>query len=179
MQPHTERESRVRSTAMRNNEVVKAEYNRVGLALSIFAALCFFAALWGLNGYFTARTVYSLGVAFSLPVFSWGVGWLVHLVVSLIEHHLWRLRSAVGGAPGIVLIGVYGLIVLVGVIDVFTSALAFLLLFDSLGLSATDPTVRFLCTALAEVIAIVPEPIIVWLAVALWRIVRDEEVTNE
>lgn len=167
------RESRVRSALLKDG-VVEQEYNRVGLALSIFAALCFFVALWGLNGYFTARTITGLGEHFQLPFLSWGAGWLVHVVVSLIEQHLWKLRSTLGGAPGVVLVGIYWLIVVVGTIDVLTSSLAFLALFASVGQSASDTNIRTLSTLLAEVIAIVPEPIIVWLAVALWRVIRDE-----
>jgi hypothetical protein len=167
------RPSTVRTTPLRDGGVVEREYNRVGLALAIFAALCFFCALWAVNGYFTSRTVRSIGLLFHLQGVSWAAGWLVHVVVSLIEHHLHRLREAVSNAPRFVLVGVYCLIVLVGVLDVLTSALAFLLLFSSIGFSATDPTVRFVSVVLAEVIAIIPEPIIVWLCVALWRVVRD------
>jgi hypothetical protein len=167
------RESNVRSAPLHNGKVVKQEYNRVGLALSILAALCFFLALWGLNGFFTARTVVGLGISLNIAALSWGAGWLVHIVVSLIEHHLWRLRRAVAGAPGFVLLGVYGLIIAVGVIDVLTSAIAFLYLFETVGLSAMDSTLRLISTVLAEVIAILPEPTIVWLSVALWRVVKE------
>ena len=104
---------------------------------------------------------------------SWGAGWLVHVVISIIEHHLWRLRHAVAGAPITVIVGVFALIILVGVLDVFTSTLAFLLLFNSFGLDVLDPSVRFSGVVLAEIIAILPESVIVWLAVALWRVVRD------
>jgi hypothetical protein len=168
---HYPSKSKVRSAPL-NNDVAQ-EYNRVGLALAIFAALCFFCALWGLNGYFTARTIRGLGQTFEIASLSWGVGWLVHIVVSLIEQHLWRLREAVAGAPRFVLVGVYCLIILVGVVDVLTSALAFLELFSSAGFSVLDPTTRVISTILAEVIAILPEPVIIWLAIALWRVVHD------
>jgi hypothetical protein len=167
------REPSVRSAPLRNGEVVKQEYNRVGLALSILAALCFFLALWGLNGFFTARTVVGLGNSLNIAALSWGAGWLVHIVVSLIEHHLWRLRQAVAGAPGFVLLAVYGLIIAVGVIDVLTSTIAFLFLFETVGLSAMDSTLRLISTVLAAVIAILPEPTVVWLSVALWRVVKE------
>jgi hypothetical protein len=170
--PYSE-QSKVRSTSLKSNNTVEQEYNRVGLALAIFAALCLFCALWGLNGYFTARTVRNAAYSLFLVSLSWGIGWLIHIIVSLIEHHLWRLREAIGNAPRFVLLGVYALIVLVGVLDVLTSTLAFLLLFDSFGISALDPSVRVASILFAEVIAIIPEPIIVWLTVALWRIVRD------
>lgn len=178
MQSPYSRKSKVRSTS-RTDGALSHEYNRVGLALAIFAALCFFLVLWGLNGYFTARTIVSLGLHFQIALFSWGMGWLIHIIVSLIENHLWKLRGAVGGAPGFVLFGVYGLIVLVGTIDVLTSSLAFLQLFASFDLSPTDPTIRTISIVLAEVIAIVPEPVIVWLAVVLWRIIQDEEDSDE
>jgi hypothetical protein len=167
------RPSTVRTTSLRDGGVVEREYNRVGLALAIFAALFFFVALWAVNGYFTARTVRAAGQLLGIAALSWGAGWLTHIVISLIEHHLWRLRETVSNAPRFVLLGVYCLIIFVGVLDVLTSALAFLLLFSSFGLSVTDPTVRFVSVVLAEVIAIIPEPLIVWLCVALWRVIRN------
>jgi hypothetical protein len=166
-------QSKVRSAPLKSSNSVEQEYNRVGLALAIFAALCLFCALWGLNGYFTARTVRNAAYSLFLVSLSWGIGWLVHIIVSLIEHHLWRLREALGNTPRFVLVGVYALIIVVGVLDVLTSTLAFLLLFDSLGLSVLDPSVRVMSTIFAEIIAIIPEPTIVWLVVALWRILRD------
>jgi hypothetical protein len=170
--PYSQR-SKVRSAPLKSDNTVEREYNRVGLALAIFAALCLFSALWGVNGYFTARTVYSLGHLLSVSSLSWAAGWLVHIVISLIEQHLWKLREAVSNAPCFILVGVYCLIVTVGVLDVFTSALAFLSLFASFGLPAVDPSVRFVSTVLAEIIAIIPEPIIVWLIVALWRVIHS------
>lgn len=164
--------SKVRSEPMKDHAEVEEHYNRAGLALAVFAALCFFGALWGVNGYFTARTVRSVGLVLFGAAVSWGTGWLVHVVISVIEHHLWRLRHAVSGAPLTVVVGVFALIILVGVLDVLTSTFAFLLLFASFGLPIADPTVRFSSVVLAEVIAIIPEPIIVWLIVALWRVVR-------
>jgi hypothetical protein len=164
--------STVRSIPLKNTSI-ESEYNRIGLALAIFAALCLFCALWGLNGYFTSRTVRSIGMLLRLEGVSWGAGWLVHVIISLIEHHLHRLRAALGHAPRLLVVGVYCLIIAVGVLDVLTSALAFLLLFSSLGMSPTDPSVRFLCVVLSEIIAIIPEPLIVWLAVALWQVVHD------
>jgi hypothetical protein len=165
--------SRVRSYPIHSNEAIHDQYNRTGLALAIFAALFFFIALWGLNGYFTARTVRSLGTLLGLSAFSWGSGWLVHVVVSLIEHHLFKLKEALGNAPALLIVVIYILIVVVGSLDVFTSTLAFLDLFSQAGLSPTNPTVRFVAVLFAEVIAIVPEPVIVWLCIALWRVTRS------
>src|SRR6266498_76433 len=103
-------QSKVRSVPLKDASEVQQEYNRVGLALAIFAALCFFCTLWGLNGYFTARTVRNVGSLLFSVVVSWGAGWLVHIVISIIEHHLWRLRHAVTGAPPVVIVGVFALI---------------------------------------------------------------------
>lgn len=164
--------SKVRSYPLTNDSTVAHEYNRVGLALAIFAALCFFCALWALNGYFTARTVRSIGILFHILWLSWGAGWLVHVVISLIEHHLWRLRDAVDNAPRIVLYAVYSLIIVVGTLDVLSSALAFLLFFAAFGFPLFDQTTIVTSTVLAEVIAILPEAVIVWLVVALWRVIR-------
>ena len=166
------RPTRVRSAPLKNDIKVADQYNRIGLALAVFAALCFFCVLWGVNGFFTARTVRNIGPLLGFASMSWGAGWLVHIVVSLIEHHLWRLRHAVGGAPSTVVIGTFALILLVGILDVLTSTFAFLLLFVSLGADLSDPSTRFVSVMLAEIIAIIPEPIIVWLAVALWRVIR-------
>src|SRR5215216_1531849 len=116
------RVSRVRSASSKKEVTVDGQYNRVGLILAIFAALWFFVALWGLNGYFTASTIRSVGMLLGAASVSWGFGWLIHIIVSLIEHHLWKLRQAVGGAPLFVLAGIYGLILLVGVLDVLSSA---------------------------------------------------------
>ena len=171
---YNEQHSTVRSSSLKADGTVATEYNRAGLALAIFAALCFFCGLWGVNGYFTARTVRGVGLLFGVISLSWSAGWLVHVVVSLIEHHLWKLRKAVKSAPLVVHIAVYCLIVLVGVLDVFTSTLAFLTLFATFGFSVIDPTVRTVAVVLAEIIAIIPEPVIVWLSIALWRVMRSE-----
>lgn len=171
----SERTSRVRKApVMAKTVTTDGQYNRVGLILAIFAALWFFTALWSLNGYFTASTVRSVGLALGLSSISWGTGWLVHIVTSIIEHHLYKLRTAAGQAPPVIWIGIYGLIIFVGVLDVLSSALVFMLFFHSLGLSATDPSVRFASVVLAEVIAILPEPIIVWLFLALYQVVRKK-----
>src|SRR5689334_22661584 len=158
----TPRTSRARSAAAKQAVPIDGQYNRIGLTLAIFSALCFFLALWGLNGYFTASTVLSLGKYLGAASVSWGTGWLVHIVTSLIEHHLHRVRGAVGGTPSFVFLSVYGLILFVGALDVLTSALAFLFFFNSFGFNPTDPTARFVSVVLAEVIAILPESLIVW-----------------
>lgn len=163
--------SRIRSSPLTNDTDVEFEYHRTGLALSIFSAFCFFCSLWLLNGYFTARTVVVLGNLFGFVALSWGTGWLVHVVVSLVEHHLWRLRTTLTRAPGAVYVGIYTLIIVVGVLDVFTSSLAFLLLFASTGFSVFSLTAIIISTVLAEVIAILPETVIVWLIIGLWRVI--------
>lgn len=168
------RTSRVRREPPKQEVVADGQYNRVGLIMAIFSALWFFTALWGLNGYFTASTVRSVGILLGASSFSWGAGWLVHIVISIIEHHLHKLRAAVGNAPPIVLVSIYGLIIFVGVLDVLSSSLAFLLFFNSMGLSPTDPSIRFASVVLAEVIAILPEPLIVWLFLALYQVVRKK-----
>lgn len=169
----TTRPTRARSSPSKEVKV-SDQYNRVGLVLALLAALWFFVALWCLNGYFTASTVRAVALLLGGAVVPWSVGWLVHIIISLIEQHLWRLRAAVKGAPLPVLAGVYGLIVFVGVLDVLSSSLAFLLFFLSFGLNLADPTVRCVSVALAEVIAITPEPLIVWLFMALYQVIRKK-----
>lgn len=171
--PLSER-SRVRRVQSKKVVTVDGQYNRVGLVLALLAALWFFVALWGLNGYFTANTVRAVGLLLGTAAAPWTVGWLVHIIISLIEQHLWKLRKAIKDAPLPALLGVYGLIVFVGVVDVLSSSLAFLLLFNSLGLDIADPTVRFVSVGLAEVIAIAPEPLIVWLFMALYQVIRKK-----
>src|SRR4051812_41281249 len=106
-------QSKVRSLPLKGNTAVEHHYNRVGLALAVFSALCLFCALWAVNGYFTSRTVRSIGAILHLASVSWGAGWLVHVIISLIEQHLWKLREAVSNAPRFVIVGVYCLIILV------------------------------------------------------------------
>jgi hypothetical protein len=168
------RASRVRGASPKKAVAVDGQYNRVGLILAIFAALWFFVALWALNGYFTASTVRAVGLLLGATSVSWGVGWLVHIIVSLIEQHLWKLRAALGNAPLPILAAIYGLIIFVGVLDVLSSALAFLVFFNSLGLLVTDPSVRFASVVLSEIIAILPEPIIVWLFLALYQVIKKK-----
>jgi len=166
--------SNIRSTPIKGSAPgrIQREYNRVSLALAIFATLCFFCALWGINGFFTARAVASAGTWLHVAALSWPIGWLIHIIVSLIEQHLWRLREHLQSAPPAVYIGVYTLIVVVGVLDVFTSALSILLLITSVGLSPTAVPMIVISTLLSEVIAIFPEPVIVWLTVTLYRVIR-------
>lgn len=171
--PLSER-SRVRRVPAKQAVAVDGQYNRIGLVLALLAALWFFCALWALNGYFTSSTVRAVGMLLGATVVPWSVGWLVHIIISIIEQHLWRLRTAVQNAPLPVLAGVYSLIVFVGVVDVLSSSLAFLLFFNSFGLDIADPTVRFVSVALAEVIAIAPEPLIVWLFMALYQVIRKK-----
>lgn len=171
--PLSER-TRVRRVPAKKAVTVDGQYNRIGLVLALLAALWFFVALWSLNGFFTASTVRAVGGFLGAASVPWSVGWLVHIIISIIEQHLYRLRAAVKNAPLPVLAGVYGLIVFVGVVDVLSSSLAFLLFFNSLGLDITDPTVRFVSIALAEVIAIAPEPLIVWLFMALYQVIRKQ-----
>jgi hypothetical protein len=163
----TSEQAESRRSAVAEERHTSEEYNRVGLALSLFAALCFFSALWFVNGFFTARTIVTLSGL------SWGAGWLAHIVISLIEHHLWRMRATVSRMPRAVLLGIYALIICVGIADVLTSAIAFLMLFAGAGISPVDTTTQIVSIVLAETIAILPEPTIVWLTIALWRVVRN------
>jgi hypothetical protein len=168
--------SSVRSVPMRSGNSapqVEQEYNRVALALAIFATLCVFVALWGLNGYFTARTVVAGGRLLALAFLTWGTGWLAHLVISLIERHLWRLRQHLRGGPFIVTAAVYGVVLLVGVADVFTSVIGVLDLAARAGFDVQAFSTRIVATVLAETIAILPEPVIIWLSVALYRVIKS------
>ncbi len=146
-----------------------AEYSRVRLALALLAALVLFVALWLLNGFFTARSVLAISALIGTSAMPWSVGWLVHIIITLLELAFWPFRDLLIkiSAPRGVLWAMCGLAFLVGAADVLSSAVGFLGIFHSGALSAT-----MISTALAEAIAVGPEPIVVWLLVALWRVVR-------
>lgn len=163
------------SSSVVADEAVAQEYNRIGLALAVFAALFLFGTLWLVNGYFTARTVRTISIALGFASLSWGTGWLVHVVVSLIEHHLWRLRETLSRAPRIVIQVIYCLVVIVGVLDVLTSTVAFMQLFAWLGYAPFNLNTVLVSVIFAEIIAIIPEQIIVWLIVALMHVIHNEE----
>lgn len=132
-------------------------------------ALTFWIALWLLNGASTALPFTLLGQrlgAAGAQLGLWiGAGICVHVIVSLIENHLWRsfprCRPEEKGALA-------AEILFVGFLDVFTAALSLFALFTYLGLATPSLTWYAVCTIFAEVIAIGAE-----LMIRLhWRLMR-------
>ena len=128
-------------------------------------ALTFWFALWLLNGATTALPFVLLGQRFSAPGIWLGVGACVHIIVTLIENHLWRsFRTCNTGEK----IAIAGEILFVGVLDVLTAAVAFFFFFSYLGLATPSVAWYAICTILAEIIAIGAE-----LMIRLhWRLMR-------
>lgn len=128
-------------------------------------ALVFWIALWLLNGASTTLPFFLFGQSVGAPGVWLGVGVCVHLVVSLIENHLWRsFRRCSRGETLAIAAEIFG----VGVFDVLTAAAAFFLFFLYLGVATPTLTWYAICTLLAEVIAIGAE-----LMIRLhWRLMR-------
>ncbi len=110
-------------------------------AASEVAAATIWLVLWCVNGLLTVLYLGSWGLA-------WPAGILAHLVISLIEHHLWRGRRR----------STYPLIFAVGLVDVYSSAHELLRLALGYGVPLAYMDLVLLVTALAMAIAIAPEP---------------------
>ncbi len=130
-------------------------YYHAAQAGAELAAATLWAALWLANGYFTVSFLSALGIA-------WWWGCLAHLVISLIEQHLWRSRRR----------SAYPLVIAVGTLDVYTSAFGLLSLFAAWGVPLDGFVLLGAVTVLAEGIAIAPEPQLVDHLVAIRRYVR-------
>lgn len=126
-----------------------------------------FAGAWALNGYFTARTVATLRG-------DWLFGWAVHLIITAVE-----LTTALVGpslrtirAPFWVHALLWAVVLPFGLVDTFTSALGLL----SWGLALGVPmglSLSIGVTILAEAIAFVPEPMLVWLVLAFRQVLQE------
>jgi hypothetical protein len=139
-----------------------AQYRRGRSAAALVALLALFVAMWGLNGHTTA-----LGV---MTLFGWSYaqGWLAHLVMTLIELSLPQIRPLLRGVPfywGVVVI-LFLVVLAVGVFDVFSFTLW------AYGFTGAAVTTQSATAAaiVGELFAIVPEPVIIALSVALWRL---------
>lgn len=125
-------------------------------------ALTFWIVLWLLNGASTTLPFYLFGRS-GLWL---GIGICAHIIVSLIENHLWRsFRRCSRAERGLLAVEIF----IVGVVDVLTATLALYLLFLYLGLASPSLTWYAICTILAEVIAIGAE-IMIRLH---WRLMRS------
>lgn len=147
-------------------------YNRAGVGAAAIVGLVLFAALWLLNGYFTVRTLRGLAGWLSVSWLSWGVAWVIHMVVSVSEQHAWKVRGYAARIPilrdFLLLIAVVmgAIAVVLGSADTLTTVVGLMGFFGaSGGLSSL-----LFWTILAELIAVVPEPVIVALLVLLLRL---------
>lgn len=142
-------------------------YRRWRGATGVLLVALIFAGAWGLNGYFTARAVASLRG-------DWWLGWAAHLIITAVE-----LTTALVGpslrairAP----LWVHGLLWAVvlpfGLVDTGTSALGLLAWGLALGLPM-GLSLSIGVTVLAEAIAFVPEPMLVWLVLAFRQVLRE------
>lgn len=136
----------------------RQRYEYGAYAAAEVAAIVAWTALWLLNGLLTVLWLLSWGVA-------WWWGALAHVVISLIEHHLWRSQRG----------SKYPLILIVGGIDVYSSALGVLMFMGWAGLQL-DPLYAYIfATVVAEAIAIAPEPNIIGHLGEVWALMRRRE----
>lgn len=111
----------VKSVDLRDGERVEKRQAAQPNTTANAIALTFWIALWGLNGASTALPFALLGRQFGALGLWLGVGVCVHIVVSLIENHLWRsFRRCSRGEK----LAIAAEILLVGVFDVLTAAVA-------------------------------------------------------
>lgn len=163
----------VRSQHTPAHAQVRAIYTKSGVIAVACVALVLFIAVWLLNGYFTARAAAGIGGVRGLWWLSWGTGWCIHLIISVCEQHAWKVPSYVRSIPLLadvypyVLVTMWGLAVAVGSIDTLTTAVG---LIDLLNVSAWGGVVW--CVILAEVAAVLPEPLIVGLVLFLVQMRR-------
>lgn len=154
-----------RRSAHRHPRVIQVyQRGRAAVGLSIIALL--FVLAWLLNGYFTARMVAAVQG-------SWGVGLTVHVIITAVE------LTTVFAAPALravrtpwwVYVVIWAIVLPFGIADTLTSTLGFLEWALALGLPI-GLSLSIGVTLLAEVIAFLPEPMLVWLGAALLRVLR-------
>ena len=136
--------------------------SRAAVGLGIFILV--FAVLWWINGDFTAGMI--------MRVFSTTatIGWSYHLLTSAIEVAPAFLSPFLAGLPRPVRVVLWLLSVPFGAIDVLSSALGiqpWMLWTGAAGLLQ-----HLQNAALGEMIAFLPEPMILWLVIALVRVLR-------
>jgi hypothetical protein len=151
----------------------RAVYTKSGVIAVACVALILFILVWLLNGYFTARAATGIGGARGWQWLGWGAGWCIHLIISVCEQHAWKVPSYVRAIPLLadvypyVLIVMWALAVLVGSADTLTTAVG---LVDLLNVTSWGGVVW--CVILAEVAAVLPEPLIVGLVLFLVQMRR-------
>jgi hypothetical protein len=162
--------SNVRSTPLPSQRVSK-QYRRGRAAAGLAVFILLWGSLWFLNGYFTARSVVAIGAYRGLTL-SWGIGWLAHVIMTILELSVAFLSPYLQGVPRFVLILLWLVALPFGVFDVGSSAAGLLQLAQLVNIQPSL-MVNSIATLLAEGIAIAPEPVIMWLIIALVRLARE------
>lgn len=126
-------------------------YERSGAMRANTAALILWVLLWLLDGVATITPVALFSTRFDLLGVGLGVGAFLHIAISSIQHHLWRIRDR----------WVYPMFLLVSVYNVGTSTIALLFLGYMLGVDVWRLWVYIICTVIAEIIALASEPMMV------------------
>ncbi len=184
----TTRSLRPVRSQQRVREALQRDYEFGTLLLAEFATLVLWLIFWLANGFFTALFVHawslrlvdglnrflaqSVALDFSFTLSSstaWGLGACLHLMISLIELHLWRSGRRV----------TYFTIIAVGIFDVFTSAWGIHALARAWGLPGTGLAWIVLYVLLAEAIALLPERRIVDHGLALWMMLQRQPERSE
>lgn len=151
--------------ARRPARLAVGTYQRTRAAVGIGIFILVFAALWVLNGQFTADLVIR---TFSTTVL-WG--WSYHCITSAIEVAPVFLAPFLAGLPRPVKVILWVLSLPFGVVDVLSSSLGIQPWMLWTGAAGVMQHIQN--TALGEAIAFAPEPMILWLIVALVRIWRS------
>lgn len=138
---------------------------RATIALLIF--ILFFAWLWLVNGYMTARTIWLLTGA------SISVGWSIHLMISVIEISPAILAPYMHFVSRRLKFVLWLLSLPFGIFDVFSSAVGIGPYFVWTGAAGVVAHVQNV--TLAEAVGFLPEPMIFVLLVALFNVLRGKE----
>lgn len=149
----------------RGGSGLPGQYRHGRSASALVTLLLLFGAAWGLNGHTTAL------IATELFGWTYAQGWALHAVMTVVELSLPLVLPLIRGVPheGLVaaLIGIAT--VLVGVFDVWSFASW------AYGVTGAAVTVEsaVVVTLVGELFSMAPEPVIVAMVVALWRLRRN------
>lgn len=144
-------------------------YNKGGVIAVACVALLLFIATWLVDGYFTARAVVGVGGWLRWAWVTWGAGWCVHLVVSVVQQHGWKMAGYVETIPALadvyphIRLAMWSLAVLIGALNTLTTAVGLMGVFQ-----VETFTGQIVCVILAEAIAMLSEPMIVGLTIFLY-----------
>jgi hypothetical protein len=159
--------------ATTGGNVVRHTYNRGGVIAVACVALLLFIAAWSVDGYFTARTAVGIGAWAGWTWVTWGLGWSLHVIVSIIQQHGWKVAGHVRTVPMLsdvyqhIRIAMWSLAVLIGSLNTLTTAVGLMGVFH-----VETFTGQIVCVILAEATAMLSEPMIVGLAIFLYYQIR-------